>query len=150
MMNDTTTEQIHATCIAIDGAGVLLRGASGSGKSDLALRLMDRGAHLVADDRVHLTRHENFIIAGVPDTIAGMIEARGVGIVDALPHVEARLRLVIDLVPRDDVPRLPEPENARILGCDIALLRLHAFDASTPIKIRLALDGVSGAKVPAP
>lgn len=141
-MTDTTSnQQIHATCVAFGAEGVLLRGESGSGKSDLALRLMDAGALLVADDRVDLARDALGILASAPATIAGMMEVRGIGIVQGLPHVTARVSLVVDLVARDDVPRMPEAETVALLGLAVPLVRLHAFDISTPVKIRLALDG---------
>ncbi len=94
----TDTLLVHATAIAIDGRAVLLRGASGSGKSDLALRLIDAGARLVADDQSELWRRGEAIIVRAPATIAGLLEVRGIGIVrlDALP--EAPLALIADLV----------------------------------------------------
>ena len=73
-------QQVHGTCIAIDGAGVLLRGPSGCGKSDLALRLIDGGAVLVADDRVSLEARAGDLVASAPDALAGLLEVRGVGI----------------------------------------------------------------------
>src|SRR5437588_5560986 len=90
---------MHGTAVAIDGRGVLLRGPSGSGKSDLALRLIDAGARLVADDQTELRRDGDAIIARAPPTIAGMIEVRGLGIVriEALPA--APVALLVDLVP---------------------------------------------------
>lgn len=142
MNKSDAREQIHATCVAIDGRGVILRGEPGTGKSDLALRLMDAGAILVADDRVDLTRDGDDVMATVPATIAGMIEARGVGIVRDVPHAPARLRLVVDLVARDEVPRLPATDTCVMLDIRLPLIRLHAFDISTPLKIRLALEGL--------
>src|SRR3546814_17418763 len=78
--------RVHATCIAIDGRGILLRGPSGSGKSDLALRLIDGGALLVADDQVILTEADGELTASAPATTAGRMEVRGIGVVD-MPHL---------------------------------------------------------------
>jgi HPr kinase/phosphorylase len=131
--------RVHGTCVAIDGEGVLLRGAPGSGKSDLALRLIDGGARLVADDQTELTRRGDAITAKAPATIAGHIEIRGVGILACPSVAAAPLSLVIDLVDAGAVERLPETRSCLYLERPIALLRLAAFEASTPAKIRLAL-----------
>ena len=72
--------QVHATCIDVDGVGVLLRGPPGSGKSDLALRLISDGARLVADDRAELTVDSGQITVSPPSEIAGLIEVRGLGV----------------------------------------------------------------------
>lgn len=131
-------EQIHGTCVDLDGFGVLLRGAPGSGKSDLALRLIDRGARLVADDRVDLAREGESVIARAPATIAGRIEVRGLGIVRLDAVAEAPLGLVVDLVAAAEVARLPEPATCRLLGIEIGCLRLDPFAASAAAKVRLA------------
>ena len=89
---------VHGTCVDLDGRGILLRGPSGSGKSDLALRLIDGGARLVADDQVELRRDGHRVLARAPITLSGRMEVRGLGIVP-LPYVtEAALHAVIDLV----------------------------------------------------
>jgi len=130
---------VHGTTVALGGEGVLLRGPSGSGKSDLALRLIDGGARLIADDQTELTRTPNGLIAGCPAAIAGKIEVRGVGILRVPTMESAPLRLVIDLVPPDRVERLPEPQFCEYLQCSLPLLALAPFEASTPAKIRVAL-----------
>ncbi len=135
----------HGTCIAIDGEGVLLRGTPGSGKSDLALRLIDAGARLVADDQTELRRRGEDIIAQAPPAIVDRIEVRGVGILACPSVAAAPLRLVVDLVPAGDVERLPEAASCRYLERSIPLLRLAAFEGSTPAKIRLALSALSPA-----
>ena len=98
---------LHATAVAIDGRAVLLRGAPGAGKSDLALRLIDAGARLVADDQSALARRGDVVIVRAPAAIAGLLEVRGIGIfrLDAL--AEAPLALIVDLAPADAVERLP-------------------------------------------
>ncbi len=130
--------QIHASCVELGGTGVLLLGESGSGKSDLALRLIDAGARLVADDRTELQRDGARLIASPPATIAGRMEVRGVGIVP-LPHVaKCIVGLAVDLVASDRVERLPSAQSRAWLGIDLPLLALDPFEASAPAKIRLA------------
>lgn len=132
-------DQTHATCVDIDGAGVLLRGPSGSGKSDLALRLIDSGARLVADDCARLRRSGGRLIASAPPEIAGRMEVRGLGIMDFEALAETPLRLVIDLVAPGDIERLPRPATAEVLGVRLPLVRLAPFEASAPAKVRAAL-----------
>jgi HPr kinase/phosphorylase len=140
-------ELIHGTCVAFGAYAALLRGASGSGKSDLALRflaLAPEAEHvpmLVADDQVFVEARGNVLIASVPPTIAGKLEVRGAGIIE-LPHVEhAELALVVDLVGARDVPRMPsEPwEQTMIAGRSVARIGLAPFEASAPLKLKLAL-----------
>jgi len=136
---------LHGTCIAIDAKGVLLRGAPGSGKSDLALRLLGRthlGANLVADDQVQMTRRGDELWAQAPARIAGLLEVRGVGIVRLAALASVRLRLVLDLSPpgaRDMVPRLPEAGRCTIDGIVLPLYPCNPFEASAPDKVALLL-----------
>jgi HPr kinase/phosphorylase len=128
---------IHATCVKLaSGAGVLLTGASGSGKSDLALRLIDEGAALVADDRCDLFVEGGALTARAPATLAGLVEIRGVGIITMPYENWATIALVVELVSRAEIVRLPEPEQFTELGVSVRSVRLHAFDASTSAKIR--------------
>ena len=127
---------------------MLLRGPSGAGKSDLALRLIAGGGRfpglagepvLIADDQVQLWVADGRLAVTAPEAIAGRLEIRGIGIV-TVPHArEARLALVIDLVPQARVPRLPEPESVVLLGVSVPRLSLEAFSASTPVKVLAAL-----------
>jgi len=133
---------VHGTTVALEGEGVLLRGPSGSGKSDLALRLIDKGARLVADDQTELRRAAQGLIARSPPGIAGRMEVRGVGILRVPAVPSAPLRLVVDLVAPNRVERLPEPQFCDYLQCSLPLLALAPFEASTPAKIRLALAGL--------
>lgn len=134
--------RVHGTTVALDGAGVLIRGPSGSGKSDLALRLIDAGARLVADDQTELWRRGEAVLARSPATIAGQIEVRGIGIL-SLPHLdEVPLRLVVDLIAPDAVERLPEPRFCEYLQCSIPLLAIAPFEISAALKLRLAVDGL--------
>jgi len=132
-------KQIHATCIAIDGKGVLLRGPSGVGKSDLALRLIDGGGDLVADDRVDLDAAGGQLIASAPDNLKGFLEVRGLGIMRQEAYAETPVMLVVDLVAAGDVERMPEPEHTELQGIEIRLIRLDPLQISTPAKIRMAL-----------
>ncbi|MEQ8602158.1 MAG: HPr kinase/phosphatase C-terminal domain-containing protein [Marivibrio sp.] len=145
---------VHATALAVrvDGGpgaratrdfGVLLRGPSGAGKSDLAFRMIEAGdARLIADDRTDLTLGPSGPILQAPPALAGRIELRGLGVAALRPEecaASAGLSLIVDLVPRAAVPRLPEPLRETVLGVAVPALRLHAFDVSTPAKIRRAL-----------
>jgi RNase adaptor protein for sRNA GlmZ degradation len=138
---------IHATCVAFDGPGgplgVVLRGPSGAGKSDLALRLIDQGARLVADDQCELSRADDGpatpVIARAPKTLAGRIEARGVGIVEAPSLAEAPLAMMVDLVDGAEVDRLPEHAEEDVLGVALPRLALDPFQSSAPAKLRAAL-----------
>lgn len=129
----------HATCILIKGKGVLLEGPSGAGKSDLALRLMSLGAQLVSDDYITLSKKAGALVATAPEKIAGKMEVRGLGLIDINHAREAAIDLVIELKPREHVPRLPKGNTKTLEGVSIPTLTLHAFDASTPDKILLAL-----------
>lgn len=130
---------IHATCVAIADAAVLLRGPSGAGKSDLALRLIDAGAALVADDQTRLQNDGNRLIASAPPALRGLLEIRGLGPVSQPYLAAAPVALLIDLVPRADVPRLPEPQFETFLDIALPRLSLHAFDASSAAKVRIAV-----------
>jgi HPr kinase/phosphorylase len=136
-----TPHQIHATAVAIDGCGILLLGPSGTGKSDLALRLIDRGAKLIADDRVDLVDDASRIVLSAPARIKGLIEVRGLGIL-RFANVAAPLVLAIELVGAGAVERLPEPDAELFCGRRIPLLRLHPFELSAPIKVELALTHI--------
>lgn len=148
---DGTT--IQATCVAVDGAGVLLRGPSGAGKSDLALRLIDGGAALVSDDLVSIVVEGGRAIARLPAQAPagtrGHLEVRGAGILPVPTVAAATLALVVELGgPRPE--RLPEPETAEIAGISLPLLRLDAFEASAPARIRLVLRQAVGGIIAAP
>lgn len=130
--------RLHATCIAIDGFGILLCGPSGSGKSDLALRLIDAGARLVADDQVLVHAVNGVAVASAPDNLAGLLEVRGLGIV-RLPHLaSAPVGLVAEMSAPDAVERLPKPEMREIEGVALPRLCMAPFEASAPAKLRLA------------
>ncbi len=137
-------ERVHASCVAVaDGANwaaVLLSGPSGAGKSDLALRLIDAGAVLVADDQVELSSEGGVLIARAPETIAGRIEVRGVGLMEVPFRASAPVALVCALCEPSEVPRLPEYRTRRLSGIEIPLLALAPFEASAMSKVRLGLE----------
>ncbi|HTV44233.1 MAG TPA: serine/threonine protein kinase [Stellaceae bacterium] len=145
-MSDTIL--VHGTAIAIAGEGILLRGPSGAGKSDLALRLIDGGARLVADDQVLLSRRGERVLVRAPATIAGLVEIRGVGIVQVETIAEAPLALIADLVPADRVERLPQRRTEPLLGLDIPLIALDGFAASAAAKLRLLRRALAAGGLP--
>ena len=128
--------RIHGTCVARDGAAVLIVGQSGTGKSDLALRLLGRGFDLVADDQVDISDG----VARAPSALAGLLEVRGLGII-RLPYLsQANLKLVITLTSHSE--RLPWPETHDPLG--LPVVHVHAASASAPDRVTLALDCALG------
>ena len=114
-------DRCHGSCVALAGAGVLIIGASGTGKSALALALMAIGARLIADDQVLLHRQGDDILARAPASIAGMIEARGIGLLRARALPEIALRLVVDL-DRSEPDRLPPRREFTVLNCSLPLV----------------------------
>jgi serine kinase of HPr protein (carbohydrate metabolism regulator) len=145
------TERIllHATAVAIEGDAVLLRGPSGAGKSDLALRLIEGGARLVADDQSELRRGGAQVLVRPPTAIAGLLEVRGIGIVRVDAVAEVRLTLIVDLVSPEKVERLPEPHLEVVLGLAIPRIALAPFEASAAAKIRIAVREFSASPLPA-
>ncbi len=142
---------VHATAVALDGLAVLLLGPSGAGKSDLALRLIDRGWRLVADDGVALAARGDALWASAPPSIAGLIEVRGVGIVSEPALAEARVVLAIDLVAPAE--RLPEAATRGFGGIVIACIALSPHGESAPLKVERALRSAAmavKAAVPVP
>lgn len=136
---ETNADLIHATSLLIDGRAVLIAGASGTGKSDLALRLIDRGAQLISDDYTRLENRNGILFGSAVPSISGKIEVRGVGIVD-IPNIgDGPVALLLDL---DEVPeRLPaDPPVLRSLaGIAIPSLPFSALESSAPLKAELAL-----------
>ena len=132
-----SSDRLHATTVAIDGVAVMIEGASGSGKSNLALRLIDRGAALVSDDQTIVVRAGNAVLARAPTTIAGKIEVRGIGIL-TMPHVED---VPVALLVRLDrtLERMPERRMRNVAGVDVREVAIDPFEASAPIKVELAL-----------
>jgi serine kinase of HPr protein (carbohydrate metabolism regulator) len=133
------TETVHASTVATGGRAVLLSGPSGSGKSDLALRLIDRGFTLVSDDQTIVRREGDRLIAKAPPTIAGKLEVRGLGIVEMETVTDVPIALFVELT--SDIERLPDENRERsILGVELPLISIDAKTASAPSKVALALD----------
>ncbi|MEP7316972.1 MAG: HPr kinase/phosphatase C-terminal domain-containing protein [Sphingomicrobium sp.] len=134
-----SSEMLHATCVANDGRAVLLIGPTGSGKSDLALRLFDRGFGLVSDDQTMVRKEGARLIASAPLTIAGKIEVRGIGIVEIPALGDTPVALVVELT--SDIQRMPDDSRKRtILGVEIPLFAVDAMTASASAKVALALE----------
>lgn len=134
-------EIIHASAVAIGGNGILLVGPSGSGKSDLALRLIDRGASLVSDDAVVASAPNAMPILSAAPNIEGRIEVRGVGICDVAAVFSAPLRMIVQL--EGEVERMPQDNRTALLsGYDVPLVTLAAFESSAALKVEYALRAV--------
>lgn len=127
---------LHATGVVRDGHAALLTGPSGAGKSDLALRLIDRGWTLLADDYVGIALREGSVRALAPEATRGLIEVRGIGLVRISSTDEAPVALIVDLVA--EVERMPEPVTRLLLGVALPCFTLDPWQASAPIKLELA------------
>jgi HPr kinase/phosphorylase len=140
-------QQFAATAVAIETLkgplAVLLRGASGAGKSDLALRLIDGGAKLIGDDQVMLTAEGGWLRAGGHPAIKRLIEVRGVGVIAVPVIAAAPVALLIDLVAPGQVARLPEPAFEILLGARVPRLALAGLEASAPAKVRFAVAALA-------
>lgn len=133
-----SSETRHASTIAIDGQAIMITGISGSGKSDLALRLIDRGARLVSDDYTLITRTETGLMASAPSRLKGKLEVRGMGIIDCEAIDQARVALIVRLGPLPE--RMPvDNDSEMIAGCPVPAMSIAPFEASAPIKVEWAL-----------
>jgi hypothetical protein len=135
---------IHATTVSLDGRGVILRGPSGSGKSDLALRLINEGALLVADDQTVLFVESGRMMAQPPAEIAGKMEVRGVGVVTMGPPAIVPVFLLIDMSDPADVPRMADFAPVELVGHQIPRMHLAPFEMSASAKVKLALRALLG------
>ena len=132
-------ETLHASTVALDGRAVVISGPSGSGKSDLALRLLDRGFMLVSDDRTLVRKDGDKLVASAPPNIAGKLEIRGIGIVDMDTVGDVPVALLVELT--SDIQRLPDDNRDRpVLGVRVPVISIDAMSASAPSKVALALD----------
>ncbi|MFD0985526.1 HPr kinase/phosphorylase [Methyloligella solikamskensis] len=146
---------LYGTCVAFGQNAILLRGRSGAGKSDLALRclaLQDPKfpPMLVSDDQVRVAPDaDGGVTAAPPERLAGKMEVRGLGIVE-MPYLpQARLMVICDLVPDEEVPRmLPEqPQTASVVGASLPIIKLAAFHPSSALKVKLAVLAASDSRV---
>ncbi len=136
-----TLPTLHASCVAINGRAVLITGPSGAGKSDLALRLIDRGAVLVADDYCDLVVKDGRLFAQPPARIAGMIEVRGIGICATPFMTGCDVAMVVRLVP--EPARMPaEDATICIAGKQLPVIEVNAYTASAPILVEWGLDRI--------
>lgn len=140
-MNGRTlsSEAIHASSVALDGRAVLITGPSGSGKSDLTLRMLDKGFTLVSDDQTIVRRNDNRLIASAPATIAGKLEIRGLGVFEVEAVDDVPVALLVELT--GEIQRMPDDSRERpVLGVPLPLVSIDATTASAASKLALALD----------
>ena len=138
-MMQQSSETLHASTVALDGRAVLICGPSGSGKSDLALQLLDRGFILVSDDQTIVRRDNGRLLAAAPPNIRGKLEIRGIGIVDMETADDLPVALFVELT--NEIQRLPDDSRERlVMDLAIPLISVDAMTASAPAKVALALD----------
>jgi len=146
MIARLSSETIHASTVACEGRAVLILGPSGSGKSDLSLRLLDRGFVLVSDDRTIVRKAGERLIASAPPSIAGKLEIRGIGIVEMEVVTDVPVALAVELT--SDITRMPDDSRERLLlGVSVPLVSVDAMTASAASKVAVALDRL-GLKFP--
>ena len=134
-----SSETVHASTVATEGRAILITGPSGSGKSDLTLRLIDRGFSLVSDDQTIVRRDGDRLLASPPPTLAGKLEIRGIGIVDVEHVADVPVAMIVELT--SDIQRMPDDSRERpILGVSLPLVSIDAMGASAPSKVAFALN----------
>ncbi|MFS4581246.1 HPr kinase/phosphorylase [Phaeobacter sp. C3_T13_0] len=139
-MTAQQTCRLHASCVDVEGSGVLITGGSGSGKSTLALQLIALGARLVADDQVKIAASNEGLVASVPEALHGMIEARGIGLLRVPPIEQTRLTVVVDLE-QLETDRLPPQLMMMILNQPIRQLRRVDGPQFAPALLQLLKHG---------
>ena len=146
-MINNVSQQIHATCINLQGFGLLLRGPSGGGKSDLALRMMEHNSQLIADDRVDLTLEDDALIARAPCYLRGLLEVRGLGVIEVQYGISIQVLGVIDLVDNTKIERLPNHQTEILLGIEIPSYQIDPWAISAIAKVQLVRGLISGSIV---
>lgn len=131
---------LYASCVEFMGTGILITGPSGSGKSDLSLRLIDHGAKLVADDQTIVENRDGRLKACCPKKIKGLLEIRGIGIVEMPCIDETEIRLKLSLQSFDQIDRMPQKMTERIENTKIPVFYLDAFSNSAIMKIKTLLQ----------
>jgi serine kinase of HPr protein (carbohydrate metabolism regulator) len=144
---------VNGTAVAWRGEGVLILGPSGSGKSDLTLRLLDSGATLIADDLVEMRRAGDQLLLSFPPEgpadLKGKMEVKGLGIMSvAVAPPEVPLALVVEATPPSDVELIPESVESEWLGLAVRTIRIHLLEPSAPAKVRLALAKLTRSIIP--
>ena len=144
---------VNGTAVAWRGEGVLITGPSGSGKSDLTLRLIDSGATLIADDLVEMKRAGDRLLLSFPPEgpaeLKGKMEVKGLGIMSvAVAPPEVPLSLVVEATPPAEVELVPESLESEWLGLHVTTLRIHLLEPSAPAKVRLALAKLTRSIIP--
>ena len=135
-------KRLHATSVAIEDNGVAIFGDSGSGKSDLALRLIDSGATLISDDITVFSKSEkNIHLFGVENT-KGLLEVRELGII-TVPYIEGiRLKLVIKLTDKE-IERIPKKNQTNLLGLKFPKLEINGKNSSSVVKVKVKLNEIN-------
>ena len=129
----------HGTAVSYNGSGILILGPSGSGKSDLALRLINEGADLIADDQVLIKLVGKALQLSAPDSISGLIEVRGVGIIKIKPVCYIPLSLIVEIKSGAQLERIPIMKKDLIEEIPIPVIKLDAFEGSAIAKIKILL-----------
>jgi HPr kinase/phosphorylase len=139
------SETVHATAVIVGSDGVLIRGESGTGKSALALALIERGGRLVADDRITLTVCHDRLVASAPQATLGMIELRGRGVIKVAHERAGVIRLVADIVAEEGLERMPEEHQLSATIAGIELPR-QPVPAATDQALRLVEAALNASK----
>ena len=135
---------LHASCVEYTGSGILICGEPGSGKSDLCFRLIGKGARLTADDQTIIENDGGRLTASCPECLRGLLEIRGIGIVETPFLPQTRINLKLSLQTGEKIDRMPEAETETIEGVEIPVLRINAFEASVILKIETYLQILRG------
>lgn len=145
--NKDLATYIHSTSVDIHGSGIMILGKPGMGKSSLALQLIDRGAHLVADDQTQLSYDKEKLVLQPPERLKGMLEVRGVGLCYFSFRKQTSLKLCVEICEEDMLERLPDPLFKEYYEIKVPLLRIKKDDPLGPIKVELKLCHNDGSNV---